>query len=893
MSTERRTPARSLFSLAWRESRSTRRRLLLYMSSISLGVAALVAIDSFASNITRSVREQSRALIGGDVVFFARQGWTPAMDSLFDSLPKRGITVARVTTFPSMASAPRTGGTRLAQVRGVGDAYPIYGQITTNPAGQWERLRTGRFALADPALLLALDARVGDTLTLGFARFELIGALETVPGDPGIAAAIGPRVFIPERYIPETQLIVTGSRADHEAFARVTEENPAQLLRELRPLLERSNAGARTVAQRESNLTENIDDLSNFLGIVGIIALLLGGIGVASGVHAWVTRKIDTVAVLRCLGATSPQVMKIYVAQAAAMGLLGASIGAALGVMIQFLLPGAVGDVLPVDVTVRLEPRAILMGMGLGLWIALAFALRPLIALRRVSPLQALRRTDDPASPLRRWWNDWPQVAVNVLVAASVVGLSATRAESLEEVVAFSVAVAGALLVLALSAGLLSRGARRLLRRGWPYVVRQGVANLYRPGNQTRSVVLSLGFGAFLVTTLFLVQSNLLAQFRQLEFQSRGNLVMFDVQDDQLAGVDSIVRANGQEVLERVPIVTMRVESVNGRTVAELLPDSGRRSAIGRDLEQPGQGARGEGREGASRSPAAGDAGGGAQGEGRPESWSLRREYRSTFRTHVTASEQLIAGEWFGDRRSEGPPYAVSLEQEVANSMRVKIGDRITWNVQGVPVETRVTSLREVNWQRFELNFFAVFEPAALADAPKFYALLVKAANDTAVAAVQRDVVRRYPNVASIDLSVVRKTVAEISQRATMAIRFLAIFSLAMGVPVLFSAVSATRRDRIREGVLLKVLGATRRQISRILFSEYALLGILGSLTGMALSFGGAWLLLRVVFDRPFDPAFAAAVSIAGALLSLTVSIGLLAGRDVFRETPMSALREG
>ncbi|HEX7122269.1 MAG TPA: FtsX-like permease family protein [Gemmatimonadaceae bacterium] len=848
---EGRAPLRTLLRLAWRESRTARRRLLLYMSSISLGVAALVAIDSFALNITRSVREQSRALVGGDVTFSARQGWTPAMDSLFNALPQRGIPVTRVTTFASMALAPRTGNTRLAQVRAVGEGYPLYGEITTTPPGQWERLQQGAYAIADPSLLVALDARAGDTVNIGYAQFALLGALASIPGDPGIAAAIGPRIYIPERYLAATQLLVLGSRADHDAFARVTTMNPRDLVQELDPVLDSNQVRARTIEQQESAITDDIDDLANFLGVVGIIALLLGGVGVASGVHAWVTRKIDTVAVLRCLGATTRQVMVIYITQAAAMGLVGAAIGAALGVGIQFLLPSVVQDVLPVDVRLRLEPQAIAMGMLLGLWIAMAFALRPLLALRHVSPLQALRRNEDP-SPLRRWWRDPPRLVVNVLIALSVVGLAATRAEDPEEVFAFTGTVAGALVLLTLSASLLSVAARRLVRRGWPYVVRQGVANLYRPGNQTRSVVLSLGFGAFLVTTLYLVQNNLLAQFRQAELNARGNLVLFDVQDDQLAGVDSIVAANRQEVLERIPIITMRITAVNGRTTSELLNDSTRR--------------------------------GGA--------WSLRREYRSTYRDHLTGSEQLLAGTFHGTSRSPGPVYEVSLEQEVATSLRVGLGDTITWDVQGVPVETRVTSLREVNWQRFELNFFAVFEPAALQPAPKMFALLVRAENDTAVAQIQRDVVRRYPNVASVDISLVRRTVQQISDRATLAIRFLALFSLAMGVPVLFSAVSATRRDRIREGVLLKTLGATRRQISRILFSEYALLGVLGSLTGMVLSFGGAWVLLRVVFERSLEPATAAALVIAFAMLALTVTIGLLAGRDVFRETPMTALRE-
>lgn len=847
-----RTSGVPLLGLAWRESRSTRRKLLLYMSSISLGVAALVAIDSFAGNITRSVREQSRALIGGDIVFSVRNAWTPASDSVLNEFRARGVTVAKATSFASMAFAPRTNATRLAQVRAVEPGYPLYGTITTRPPGQWERVHEGRHVLLDPALMMGLDARVGDTISLGYQTFEIIGALDQVPGDPGIAGAMAPRLFISEQHMAATRLLITGSRGDYDAYGRMATGDPDALVESLDARLDSAQLRARTINQQEENITEGIQELSNFLGLVGIIALLLGGVGVASGVNAWVMRKIDTVAILRCLGATTRQVMAIYITQAAVMGLLGAAIGAALGVLIQFLLPGVLNDVLPVDVSVRLEPRAIGMGMFLGLWIALAFALRPLIALRRVSPLQALRRTDD-GSPARRWWRDPPRMIVNLLVAASVVGLSATRAEDVEEIFAFSSGIAGSLIVLTASAAVLSFAARRGIRAGWPYVVRQGVANLYRPGNQTRSVVLSLGFGAFLVSTLYLVQSNLLATFRQAEMDSRGNLVFFDIQDDQMPGIDSVVTAQQREYAARVPIITMRVAALNGVPVAQLLADTTTR-------EQP---------------------------------WSLRREYRSTFRSEISGTEKVLTGTWLGDQPT--PPGGipqVSMEREVADAMGVALGDTITWNVQGLEVPTVMTSTREVNWQRFELNFFAVFEPVALEAAPRTWAALVMAPDDSAVAALQRDIVRRYPNVASLDLSLVRRTVAEISARATTAIRFLAIFSLAMAVPVLFSAVSATRRDRVREGVLLKTLGATRRQISRILFSEYALLGILGSLAGMVLSFGGAWLLLRYVFERPFEPAFLEAGAIAGLLMLLTVSIGLLAGRDVFRETPMAALRD-
>ena len=902
----------SLFSLAWRESRSTRRRLLLYMSSISLGVAALVAIDSFAGNINRSVRAQSRALVGGDVSFSARQGWTKQSDALFDSLAKAGVVMARQTSFASMATAslrgvPGTplpsspdslassaaptrttmsaestvpvrgagGLTRLAQIRAVTEAYPLYGEVLTEPAGRWDELQRRPVALIDPALLIALDVVVGDTLTLGYGKFVIAASLVSVPGDPGMAAAIGPRVYIADRFVESTKLLTVGSRADYEAFARLEPGvDAAAWLGGLRPVLDSARVRARTVSESESSLTESIDQLANFLGIVGIVALLLGGVGVASGVNAWVARKIDIVAVLRCVGATSRQVLLIYATQAALMGLVGATLGAAIGVGIQFLLPGLLQDVLPLDVTVQLEPGAIAVGIGLGVWIALAFALRPLVALRRISPLQAIRRSVNPPHAAGIDWATW---TVNLFIVLTVVGISATRANTPRDVIGFSAGIAGVLVLLLLSAALLSRVARLTVRPAWPYVVRQGIANLYRPANQTRSVVLSLGFGAFLVTTLYLVQSNLLAQLRITEEASRGNLIFFDVQDDQSLGVDSIVREAQLPVIQRTPIVTMRVAEINGKTVAELAPRRGSDT-----LPQDEAAAQRERDARTSDEPR------------RPSGWALRREYRSTYRDTLFTGEVLASGAWFGGTPAPatGPVDEVSLETDIAEGLGVTLGDVITWDVQGVPIATRVTSLREVNWARFEPNFYAVFQSRTLEKAPKTFVLLAASDDERASALVQSAVVRRYPNVASIDLSLVRKTVGEISRRASLAIRFLAMFSLAMGIPVLFSAVAATRRERVREGVLLKTLGATRAQIGRILVSEYAVLGVLGSLSGLLLSFGGAWAIMTYIFDRPFTAATGQALGISFAMMLMAVAIGMLSGRDVFKETAMSALRE-
>jgi putative ABC transport system permease protein len=842
----------NLFRLAWRESRTARRRLLLYMSSISLGVAALVAIDSFAANTTTSIREQSRAVLGGDVAFTSRERFHDAVATLFDSLRSSGIAIERVTSFASMSTVARSGATRLTQVRAVSPAYPIYGEIITKPAGLWATLASGRVALVDPALLIALDARVGDTLTLGFAQFAIAGTVESSAGDPGVAAIVGPRVFISEQWLDATRLLTFGSRAEYEAVARVPDgTSPGRWVTPLRRSFESQRVRIRTVGETESNLTDAIAQLSQFLGVVGLVALLLGGIGVASGVHAFVQRKTDTIAVLRCLGATGWQVLGVYVTQAAAMGLIGAAAGAALGVAIQLSLPALVGDFLPVSVEARLEPRAVLAGLGIGVWVALIFSLRPLLAVRRVSPLVTLRRDAETLGTARR--RDALSWLVTAALALSVIALTYARADGDREGFVFTASIAVSLATLAGSAWLLTTLARRAARFRWPYVVRQGVANLHRPANQTQSVVIALGFGAFLVAMLNLVQSNLLRQFDVSMDASRGNVLFFDVQDDQTAGVDSLIRRAGHEVLESVPLVTMRISEIKGVSTSEYA----------RSIGLP------------------------------PQYWALRREYRSTHRDTTVQTEKVIGGTWFGrDAPLDGGAHQLSMERDIAAELQLGLGDEITWDVQGSPVRTRITSIREVNWGRFELNFFAVFPPDALRGAPQQHVIVAHAAPDSAVALLQRAAVTRYPNVSSLDVSTLRATILGIVNRAAGAVRFLAVFSFAMGIPVLISAVAATRRERLRESVLLKTLGATRGQIGRVLLSEYAALGLLGAATGSLLAIAGASALMRWVFEMPFDVAIGGTLLIALVMTSMAVTIGYVTGRETFRATAIEALRE-
>jgi putative ABC transport system permease protein len=386
------------------------------------------------------------------------------------------------------------------------------------------------------------------------------------------------------------------------------------------------------------------------------------------------------------------------------------------------------------------------------------------------------------------------------------------------------------------------------------FAVRQGIANLHRPRNQTTAVVMALGFGVFLVATLWVVQNNLLGWLDVDAGNAAPNLVFFDIQRDQVEEVRAILDRHATSTPDLVAIVPARLSAING---------------VPRDtlLEQ--------------------------RRERRIEPWAVRREYRHTYRDSLTGSESLIAGEWF-DVAAPAPPGVarVSIEEDVAKSLDIGVGDTITWDVTGVPVESVITSVRSVDWARFETNFFFVFEPGALDNAPHTLVSLVRVENDTARAAVQREVVERYANVSVVDLATVQRTLRRIIDRVSAAVRIMAAFSVAGGALVLFGAIAASRFQRVRESALLRALGATRAQIRNVLLVEYAALGALAALTGVALGAVAGWLAMRFLFEMEFTLPLAA---LAGIWLAVTVAaamIGMFNSREALRRTPIVALRE-
>lgn len=858
--------------MASREWRHALRRLGVYMASITVGVAALVALHSFRDDVVRSIQSENRALLGADARLSGNRPAPDSVQAVVDSLVALGADAARVTSLVSMALADESGRTRLVQVRGVEPGFPFYGEADTDPAGLWDELSAvpdgagasdeatasgdRPMALVDPSLLAQLDMEVGQGLRLGSVEFEVAGTVEGLPTDVGLQTAVGPRVFVAFRHLGTTGLLARGSLARHHVYLRLPAGvDPDEVEEAREDVLGATGTWMRTPEEQARSLTRSADFLADFLALVGLAALLLGGVGVGSAVAVYVRGKLDAVALLRCLGATRRQVFATYLLQAAAMGFLGSAVGVAGGLAAQRWLPLLIRDVLPVPVAASISPGSVAFGLLLGTWVAAVFALVPLLRVRRVAPLQALRHVAEApsgADPAR-----WGAVAA---VAATVLALTLFEAPSPAAGLAFAAGLAAVAGVLWSVAWGLAWATRRFFPRQAAYAVRQGVANLFRPGNQTVAVTLALGFGVLVVGVIVQLQRNLVRELSFGQGPDGFNMLVFDVQPEQEDGVRALVEARAEGDATPVPVVTTRIASVKGRAVGDILADSAR--------------------------------------EDRPPRWVLRQEHRATYRPELKANETILAGEWWHgavgaeDADSAAAPARVSVEEELAEDLRVGVGDEIVWMVGGVEYASVVANVRDVDWAGFDANFLAVFEPGAMEDAPRTTVFPANMTREEERLAFQEELVRQYPNVSVLDLFTVRSTVEAILSRVVGAIRILAGLCTVAGLVVMAGSMASTRAQRRLEGVLLRTLGARFRQIRWILLSEYAALGSLAALAGGVLSLAASWLLASGLFGISYRPATGAAAMLWLAVVGLVVVAGAVGGRGPARSGPLAVLRE-
>lgn len=834
-----------ILNMAWRDSRRNRARLLLFISAIVAGIAALTAVRSFSVNLTGDIDREAKTLLGADLLLGANQ---PAPDSLLQPFALPGGEQAKALNFLSMVRFPSNGGTRLSLIRALEGNFPFYGKWKTDPTDSWQTFRQGKTALVDHALMLQFNIKPGDSIQIGNVTFRIEGDLLSSPGRAGIASSIAPVVFIPMQWLDSTGLVQRGSRIDYQYFYKMPAgTDPAAVVKPYEKALEKANLDWDTVESRKENIGQAFGNFSTFLNLVGFVALLLGCIGVAGAVHIYIKDKLPTVAILRCLGASGRKAFYVYLVQVAGIGLLGALAGAVLGSLLQKLLPWLAKDLLPIEnVSTAISWGSVAQGVLLGLSVAVLFALLPLTGILRTSPLRTLRASYGEQESVSRGL----RFGVYALLFFAIGGFTWWLIREWKETLYFIGGMAAAFAILYGIARGLTWLLRHFFPRKWPYVWRQGLANLFRPENQTVLLVVTVGLGTMLLSTLFLIQSLLLKQIAFSGSGNQPNMILFDIQTDQREAVADLVRKHGMPVQQQVPIVTTRVESIDGQTKLQDEADT--------------LNAR--------------------------HKWVWDREYRVTFRDTLIETEEITEGVWEGVHQP-GQPIKVSISDNLQRGMKAHIGTKIVFNVQGTRLETEVGSIRKVDFSRIQTNFLVLFPKGVLERAPQFHVIVSRVENAEQSAKFQSELVRDYPNISAIDLTQILKSVDEVLRKVSFVIRFMALFSILTGLLVLISSIYQGKYARIRESVLLRTLGASRRQILWINAIEYFLLGALACLAGVGLSMAGAWALARFAFHIPFQPEMTPLLATFGIITALTVLIGLLNSREVVTKPPLEVLR--
>lgn len=835
-----------VWRMAWRDSRSQRLRLAIFSLAIVSGIASLVAIHGLKENVQRGIDAQAKALLGSDMQVTSRQAIPAENEAELAALATR---TSRETTFSSMLYFPAADGARLVQVRGLDGDYPYYGTVETEPADAWRTMKEKGGVLVEAALLDQFGAKTGDRVRLGDREFTIAGVVTKPAPRTGRFAGFAPEIYLRHSDLGSTGLLGVASMSSHALHLELPPGTDAQKLRRsLREDFPERNWRIDTPENRRENLGDALDNFQQYLGLIALASLVLGAIGVAAAVHAHVSRRVPTVAILRCLGCPGHVAFTVFLAQAAALGIFGAALGTLLGVGIQSGVLAFFRDSLPIEIAPEIPWAVVSRTAAAGFAVCCGFALLPLLRVRRISPAATLR---DGAALSGRSWS-LQSVPVYIVLAALLTLLAVLSEADEKRALVWIGALAGAFGILAVVARLLTVAARKIVRPRWPYLLRQGISNLHRPHNQTLLFLLSLGLGTFLLVTI-LMAGRLLQQRLNLErFAESPNVYLVDVQPDQVDGVGTLLRSKNLPVLESAPMVTMRIQSVRGTPVREL------------------------------------------ENRGEIPRWAARREFRSTYRNHLNPTETVTAGTWHGEESFDpSGPVPVSLEEEIARDLRVSVGDGIVMDVQGIPVSARVTSLRKVDWSRFNLNFFMIFPPGVLEDAPGFHVVTTRVPDGVSSGDLQRDLVKDFANVSAIDLTLILETVRGILGKISGVVSLLAGFTALAALPILIGTLLNSRDLRLRESVLLRTLGASSRQVRAILVVEYATLGLLSALTGLTLAIAANAGLAKFAFKASPWPAWDIAVWSIFIVTGLAVAGGMALSRGVCGHPPLEILRSG
>jgi putative ABC transport system permease protein len=835
--------------MAWREIRASWTRLVFFFLCVAIGVAAIVAVRSVIQEVRDVLTREARLLVGADLVVQSARPWTEDVTTRLDEVLARDGVEGRLEVIETATmAAAESGQVKLVELRAVEAGFPYYGAMTLGSGQAYgAHLLQGDGVLVQPELLVQLGVSVGDTIRLAGQPFVIRDTIvkDRVQGRGGFA--LGPRVYMDLDDLRETTILQFGSRASYQWYVRVSEPALGPLTQDLRRGFRQDRLSIRSWRTIEDRLGRNLTLAEDYLSLVGFAMVVLGGIGVWSVTRVFIQQKLKSVAVLKCVGASSGTILAVYVLQIVGLAIAGGVFGVAIAAVAIAAIPASVVTLVGVE-SIGVTWSAAAQGMAVGALVSMLFAVVPLLEVRDVKPLLLLR-ADTASSARKRGWRS--------VLAAGAIGLA---------LCAVAVWQAGALaagvyvsLGLALVAGGLALAGAALVRLVRPlaasktFALRHAVVSLGRPGNQTRVILTAVGLGCFFILGVRALQTNLLTEFSLELGQDAPDLVLVDIQRDQVDGIRSAVGPWQRAAPTLLPLLRGRVVGVDGARV---------QLGTAEDVRREGE---------------------------------LSREYGLTFRDGLANNEELVEGEfWTGRTDDPGAVLEVSIEQRIRDEHRIGLGDRIRFDVAGRVVEAQVTSVRKVAWDETQNGgFIFVFRPGPAIERAPHTVVGFLQLNDQpdARGLVQRDIVRAFPNVSVIDVSTVLDSVREVVENATVAITIVGGVTVAGGLLILVGAVAMTKFQRLYDAAIYRTLGASTRRLAAMVAIEYGLLGVLAGLLGATGAVGLSWAVATRLFEIEWRPDW---VGLAGGVLAAAVivaGVGLASSFDVIVRKPLGTLR--
>lgn len=836
-----------IFNLTVREIRSSWRRLLFFFLCIAIGVGSIVALRSLIQNLSQAVGGDARELLTADFQITSTNDFSPTDISKIEKVINNSSIVEdrnEIIDTSAMAKPIQADNSRVefVSLRGIEPPFPLVGQFTLSNGKPFDfKLLENKGAVIAPILLEELGVKVGDKIKIGEEEFTIRGTFEEEPGGSG-GFNLGARIFVEKKAFDEAGITQNRSRVTRRILYR-TSENPTALVKTLRDELEGSTLRIQSYRETQERLSEQFERTENYLSLTGLLILVLGGVGVWNVARVFVEQKRKSVAVLKCLGASGNKIITVYLLQILTLGFIGSLFGVFLAQVGLWYAQWSFNDSLPPTMSYAVHFWTAFQGIILGVLISLLFSALPLLQVRTIKPNLLLR--DENNSNLRKL--DWTKWIFGIICLSGLLGLAVWQAGSLQVGTFFLIGLALTSLVLYVSAVVLTKFLKQL-KNFSSFSISQAINSLYRPGNQTRIILLAVGLGAFVVLSVQSLQTNLVREFDFTRNERLPSLFFIDIQKSQADEFSQLIQNSIDEKAEIIPTVRARISYVNGKPI---------------DYQNR---------------------------EVRQQQGQIGREFAVTYRPNLDKNETVIEGNWWTDEKSDIPQ--VSILDSIAETLNLKVGDSITFDISGRNLTVQVANIRRIDVRNTRTAFIFVFRPGVLDNAPQsFAATVLKRVPATQRQRLQRDVIDKFPNIQIIDVAEIVKVVQNLVENFVLAISFVGSFVILSGILILIGSVALTKSQRVYENAILKTLGAKRQTLATILFAEYGILGIMAGIIGSVFATALSFAVSKYILDIEWE--FDLSLMIIGILITaaLVMLVGAIASFDVLFKKPLTTLR--